>query len=152
MRISAPDGIEPPRLARVRLAQVREHGPQSVALTEQVRHEAFVDGRPARVEFDADGPPWAARDRGAEQRAADPGERVEDELAGLGEELDEPGHQARRLVRAVGLACRVAELGGVGRRQDRLGEVQPLLARQLVERIGGVGKRTAFGHTAQRSP
>ena len=39
------------------------------------------------------------------------------------------------------LARGVAELGRVGRRQQRLGEVQPLLAGQLVERVVGVGRR-----------
>ncbi len=69
------------------------------------------------------------------QRAADTGEGVQHQLTALGEELDEPGHQTRRLVGSVGLALSVAELGRVGGRQQRLGEVQPLIAGQLVERV-----------------
>ena len=45
----------------------------------------------------------------------------------------------------------VPELRRVGRRQQRLGEVQPLLAGQLVERVGGVGRAAAVGHRSQPS-
>ena len=87
------------------------------------------------------------RDRGAEQRAADARERVEDELAGAAEELDQAGHQARRLVGAVRPSPGVAELGRVGRRPHRLREVQPLLAGELVEVVGRVW-RSALVHRA----
>ena len=70
---------------------------------------------------------------------------------GAAEELDEPGHQPRRLVGAVRLARGVPELGRVGRRQDRLREVEPLLAGQLVELVGGVRGAAAVGHALQRS-
>ena len=86
-----------------------------------------------------------------EQRPADAGEGVEHELTGAAEELDEAGHQARRLVRAVRLARRVPELGRVGRRHDRLREVEPFLPGQLVELIGGVRGSAAVGHAVQRS-
>ena len=46
--------------------------------------DVVVDRRPARIELDAERPPRPARDRRAEQRPADAGERVEHELAGLG--------------------------------------------------------------------
>ena len=116
-------------------------GPAAVALGGEVGDDLRVDRGPALVELDAERPPRAARDGRAEQRPADARERVEHELAGPAEELDQPGHQPRRLVGAVRLARRVPELGRVGRRQDRLREVQPLLAGQLVELVGGVGRR-----------
>ena len=66
------------------------------------------------------------------------------------EELDEPGHQAWWLVGAVGSAVGVAQLGGVGRRPERLGEVQPLLAGQLVQRV--VGVHLPLGQPYRRRP
>src|SRR5262249_3378063 len=97
-----------------------------------------VDLCPARRELDPEGPPRPARDRRAEERPADAGEWIEHQLTGLREELDEPGHQPRRLVRAVGLAQGMPELRGICRRPDRFGEVQPLLAAQLVQRVSRV--------------
>ena len=135
-----PPGSAAPRSA--------SSGPRPSRSAGQVAHDLLVDRRPARLELDADGPPRAARDGRPEQRAADPGERVEHELARPAEELDQPGHQARRLVRAMGLARDVSELRWVGRREQRLGEVQPLLAGQLVERVGGVGRAPGVGHAA----
>ena len=81
-----------------------------------------------------------------------PANGIEHQLAGLAEELDESRHQPRRLVRAMGLAGRVAELRRIGRRQHRLREVEPLLAGQLVELVGGMGRTSAVGHAVQRSP
>src|SRR3990170_9004829 len=52
-----------------------------------------------------------------------------------GEELDEPGHEPRGLVRSVGLASGVTELRRVGGRPERLREVEPLAAAELVERV-----------------
>ena len=146
-----PDGSKPARAARIRRPEVRDRRTEPVALGAQPGDDLLVDGGPARVELDAERPPRPARDRRAEQRAADAGERVEHELAGLAEELDQAGHQPRRLVRAVRLARGVPELGRVGRRQDRLREVEPLLAGQLVEVVGGVGGSAAVGHDAQPS-
>ena len=128
-----PPGSVGPRSARSR--------PGAVALVRQVAHDLLEDRGPARVELDADGPPRSARDGRAEQRPADAGERVEDQLAGPAEELDQARHQPRRLVRAVDPPGRVPQLGRVGRGQQRLGEVEPLLAGQLVERVGGVRAR-----------
>ena len=138
--------VEPPRPARIRGAEVGELRTEAVPLGGQVAHDALVDRRPARLELDPDRPPRAAGDGRPEQRAADPGERVEHEVARPAEELDEPGHQARRLVGSMGLARDVPELRWVGRREQRLGEVQPLLAGQLVERIGGVGRAPGVRH------
>ena len=50
-------------------------GPESVAFAEQVPDHRLVDRRPARIELDADGAARPARDRGAEERPADAGER-----------------------------------------------------------------------------
>ena len=72
--------------------------------------DRLVDRRPARVELDAERPPGTARDRRADQRAADARERVEDELTGAAEELDQPGHEPRRLVGAVRLARHMPQL------------------------------------------
>ena len=99
-----------------------------------------------------EGAPRSAGDGGAEQRPADAGERVEHQLPGLAEELDQAGHQARRLVRPVRPSRGVPELRRVGRRQQRLGEVEPFLAGQLVERVGGVGSAPTVGHPGQPSP
>ena len=52
-------------------------GPEAVALGRQVAHDALVHVDPAWIELDADGPPRTAGDGRPEQRAADPGERVE---------------------------------------------------------------------------
>ena len=57
-------------------------GPAPSRSAAQVAHDRLVDGDPARVQLDADGAPRAAGDGGAEERAADARERVEDELAG----------------------------------------------------------------------
>ena len=138
-----PDGSNAARAARVGRAEVREPGPAPSCSALQRRDRLGEHGGPARVELDADRPPRAAGDRRAEQRAADARERVEDELAGAGEELDQAGHQARRLVRAVRPSPGVAELGRVGRRPHRLREVQPLLAGELVEVVGRVWRRGA---------
>ena len=126
-------------------------GPAPSRSRRQIEHDLLVDGHPARIQLDAEGPPRSAGDGRAEQRPADAGERVEHELAGPAEELDEAGHQPRRLVGAVRLAGGVPELGRIGRRQHRLREVEPLLAGQLVERVVGVRRRAAVGHAAQRS-
>ncbi len=58
-------------------------GPSPSRSAGEAGDDLVVDRRPARIELDADGAPRTARDRGAEQRPADAGERVEDELAGL---------------------------------------------------------------------
>ena len=145
-RSSTPDGSNgrgPPGSADAEVGEVR---PGAVALVGEVADDLLEDRGPARVELDPDGAPRSARDRGAEQRPADARERIEDQLAGPAEELDQPGHQPRRLVRAVDPAGGVPELGRVGGRQQRLGEVEPLLAGQLVERVGGVGGAPAVGH------
>ena len=141
-----PGRVERPRSARVGRAEVGEVGPEAVALGRQVAHDVVVDGRPARVELDAERPPRAARDGRPEQRPADTRERVEDELAAAREELDQAGHQPRRLVRAVRPPRTMPELGRIGRRQQRFREVQPLLAGQLVERVGRVGLAPGVGH------
>ena len=110
IRSSHPDGIEAPRSARVALPEVRELDPATFPVRERGRDDLAVDLGPARRQLEADGPPRPARDRGAEERAAHAREGIEDELAALGEELDEPGHQPRRLVGAVLLPERVPEL------------------------------------------
>ena len=138
--------IEPPRPARVRGAEVGQLRAGPIALRGEVADHRLVDRGPAGIEFDADGPSWPAGDGRSQERAAHPGERVQDQLTGPAEELDEAGHQAWRLVGAVGLACGMAELGRVGRREDRLGEVQPFLTRQLVELIGRMGLAACVGH------
>jgi hypothetical protein len=86
------------------------------------------DFRPAGLQLESERAPWLTADRRAEQRAAHAGKRVEHQLTRLGEKLDQPGHQPRRFVGAVFLAQLVPELRGIGRRPERLGEVQPLLA------------------------
>ena len=53
------------------------------------------------------------------------------------------------LLAPCALRARVAELGGVGRGPDRLGEVEPLLAGELVEVVGRADGRPA---RAARSP
>ena len=141
--------IERPRAAGVGRAQVGQCRPGAVPFVREVAHDLLVDRRPARVELDPDGASRSTRDRGAEERPADAGERIEDQLAAAAEELDQPGHQSRRLVRAMDPAGGVSELGWVGGRQQRLGEVQPLLAGQLVERVGGVRGAPAIGHAGQ---
>ena len=45
------------------------------------------------------------------------------------------GHQPRWLVGTVRLACGVAQLGGIGGREQRLGEVEPFITAQFIERI-----------------
>ena len=150
-RSSTPDGSNgrgPPGIGG---AEVGEQRAGAIALGRQVAHDIGVDRGPARLELDADRPARPAGDGRAEERPADAGERVEHELAGLGEELDQAGHQARRLVRPVRPARGVPELRRVGRRQQRLGEVQPLLAGQLVERVGRVWRAAAVGHRGQPS-
>ena len=144
-----PGRVERPRPARIIRAQVRQLGAESVTLGEGIADHIVVDLSPGRRQLDPQGAPRAAGDRRAEQRPADPRERVQDQLTGPGEELDEPGHQPRRLVGSVPLAPLVAELRGVGGRPDGLGEVQPLLARQLVELVARVGRVAGDRH---RSP
>src|SRR6185436_20990559 len=87
-----------------------------------------------------------ACDRGAEEGPADTRERIEHQIARAAEELDEASHQARGLVRPVGLARLVSELRRIRGRQQRLGEVEPLLAGQLVERVRGVRSAPRLGH------
>ena len=151
-RISQPDGSNERTPGRVDRPEVGEERARAVALGEQVADDVGVDRRPARLELDAQRAPRSLGDGRAEERAADPGERIEDQLAGPGEELDEPGHEPRRLVRAVPLALGMTELGRVGRAPDRLREVEPLLAGQLVQRVAGVRGATGGGHRGKPSP
>ncbi len=145
-------GIERPRPARIGRAQVRELRTGAVALVCQVADDPLEDGGPARIQLDADGPPRPARDGRSEERPSDPGERIEHELSGPAEELDQTRHQPRRLVGSVDTADGMAELRRVGRGQQRLGEIQPLLAGQLVESVGRVGGSPAvIGHRGQPS-
>jgi hypothetical protein len=107
-----------------------------------------VDRDPARIELEAKCTARPASDCRSEQRPADSRERIEDELVGSREELDEARHEARRLVCTVRLARVVAELGRVCRAPDRLREIEPFLPRQLVERVVGVRRATTVGHDA----
>lgn len=140
--------VERARTARVRRSEVREQGALAVALGEQVADDRSEDGGPARFDLDPDRAPGAAGDRSAEQRPADAGERIEHEIAGLREELDQPGHQARGLVRPVGPPDLVPQLGRVGGRPDRLREVQPLLAGKFVQRVARVRWSSLAVHRA----
>ncbi len=143
--------IEPARTSRVGRAEVRDQRPGAVTLGEELGHDPFVDRDPARIELDAQGVPGSAGDGRTQQGPADAGERVQDELAGPAEELDQPGHQPGRLVRAMGLARDVSELGRIRGGQHRLGEVQPLLTGQVVQLVGGMGGAAVVGHAVQRS-
>ena len=105
-----------------------------------------IDLRPTGLDLEPERPPRAPADGGAEERSADAGERIQHQLPALGEELDESGHQARRLVGAVDLALGMTQLGRVGGRQQRLGEVEPLLAAELVERVGWVNATVRSGN------
>ena len=82
--------------------------------------------------------PGAACDGRPEQCPADPRERIEDHISGDGEELDQAGHKSRRLVGTVLFAYRVSEFGRIRRPPNRFGEIEPFLARKLVERVVGV--------------
>lgn len=141
--------IERPRAARVGRAQVGEERPEAVVLGERLPDHRLVDRRPAWLDLEPEGPPRPLRDRGSQERPADAGERIEDELARPGEELDQPGHQAGRLVRPVRFAARVPEFGWVGGGPDRLREVEPLFPGQLVERVCPVRGAAGAGHMAK---
>ena len=119
--------------------QVRQERPRAAPFRQRRRDDIRIDRRPAWVQLEPERATRPASDRCAQQRPADAGERIQHELAGPGEELDQACHQPGRLVRAVRSPERVTQLGGVRGGQDRLGEVQPLLPRQLVERVGGMG-------------
>ena len=111
-----PGRVERPRSTRIGRGEVDQVRSEAVALGRQVAYDVVVDRRPARVELDAERPARAARDGRAEQRAADTRERIEHEIAAPGEELDQAGHQPRRLVRPVRASRAMSELGRVGRR------------------------------------
>ena len=143
--------FEGPGRARIGRPEIRDGRTVPVALGGKPGDDLLVHGHPARVELDAESAPRSARDRGADQRAADAGERVEHQLIGLAEELDQAGHEPRWLVGTVDLARHVPELRRIGRRQDRLREVEPLLAGQFVEGVVRVGGSAAVSHDAQRS-
>ncbi len=143
--------VERTRPAGVGRAQVRDPRPRAVVLGEQPGDHLMVDRDPARIQLDADGAPRSTRDGRPQQCAADAGERVQDEVAGLAEELDQAGHESRRLVGAVGLAGHMSQLRRVRRGQHGLREIQPFLARQVVEVVGGMGGAAAVGHRRQRS-
>ena len=64
-------------------AEVGQDRSAAIALGQQRRDQRLVDVRPALVELDADRPARTARDGRPQQRPADPGERIEDEIAGL---------------------------------------------------------------------
>ncbi len=130
--------VEAPQSAGVGGAEVGEVGPRPVVLGAEARHDLGVDGGPGRVELDPDRPPGPPRDRRPEERAPDTGERVEDEVPRPREELDEAGHETGRLVRPVPSPRPVAELRGIGRDEDRLREVEPLLPAELVQLVRGV--------------
>ena len=138
--------IEPARAARVGGAEVSQRRPQAVPLGGEVRHD-LSDRRSPSVDRARSRARASGRGRcRAQQGAADARERVEDQLAGPAEELDQPRHEPGRLVRPVRLAGGVTELRRVGRREQRLGEVEPFLARQLVQRVRGVRRSPGVGH------
>src|SRR5947207_2440211 len=88
-------------------AEARAARSEPVTSAEHVPDDALEHRRPPRIQLDPDRSTRTARDRSAQQGAADAGERVEHELTGPTEELDDPGHEPRWLVRAVRLARRV---------------------------------------------
>ena len=118
--MSATRGPRPPRSA----ARSLDQGP--------------VDVDPARLDLHAESPPRAAGDGRSEQRPADSGEGIENQVAGPREELDQARHEPGRLVRPMLLAHGMAELRRVGRAPDGFGEVEPFLAREFVEGVVGV--------------
>ncbi len=141
-----PCRVESPRTSGIRAAQIDQLGTQSAPFGGQLADDPLVDRSPARIELDADGTSRAARDRRSQQGSADARERVEYQLARPAEELDQARHQPGRLVRAMGFPGSVPELRRIGRRQERLREVEPLVARQLVQGVGGVGRSSVVGH------
>ena len=150
-----PRRVEAALASRIGRAQVGHAGTSPVALPDQAVNDLVEDLDPARFDLEADGTARAPGDGCPEQRAADPGERVEDQLTGRGEELDQAGHQPGRLVGAVPLSQGVAKLRGIGGPPDRLGEVQPLLAGQFVEGVGrvpGAHPSRLAGRCSARAP
>ena len=79
---SDPARVERALAARIGSAEIGEQRAGAVPLAEEVAHDRLVDRDPARIELEAECPARPAGDRRAEQRPADSGERVEDELAG----------------------------------------------------------------------
>src|SRR4029077_19369317 len=128
--------------ARIRLAQVGETRLAGGLVRLGRRDDLAVDRGPAWRQLDPEGPPRPPCDRRAEERPADAREGIEDELARLREELDEAGHEPRRLVRPAGPPDGVTQLGRVGGRPERLRAVQPLLAGELVQRVAGMRPAT----------
>ena len=123
----------------IRRPKVGKERPESSARRQLLRHDVHVDRGPAGVDLEPERPARSASDRGPEQRAPHPGERVQDQLAGTREELDQSRHQPGRLVRSMCAPEGVPELGWVGCREDRLREVEPFLPGQRVERVGRMG-------------
>jgi len=104
-----PARLEASTTARIGGPEVRELWASPIPLVREIANDLLEDRRPARLELDPDRPSRSARDGRPEQRPADPGEWVKDEVTGPAEELDESGHQPRRLVRPVRSPCRMPE-------------------------------------------
>ena len=141
--------IEGPGATRIGRADVGEERSAAVASLEQFAHDGLVHGDPAWLQLDTQGASGTLGNRCAEQRPAHPGEWVEHELARPAEELDQSAHEPWGLVRSVYSALGVAQLGWIGRRPDRLGEVEPLLAGQLVEGVARVRDATTVASDAR---
>ncbi len=115
------------------------HNFQAVAVDDLLDREVFLAAhllvyrQPALVDIDSRGD--SAAKAGADEGAADAAEGVEHRLAGLGEELDDVLHQLWRLVGPVLLAEVVAVGRGIASLKHRLGEIEPLVPRQLVQAV-----------------
>jgi hypothetical protein len=110
--------IEMPLSAGIGRTDVREQRTQTVSLRRQDPEQFLERVDPALLDLEAYRPPGPSSDGCSQERSTDAGERVENELSRLREELDQPSHQPWRLVCPVPLAERVPQFGGIGSSPD----------------------------------